>query len=260
MVTAYALSHLADRGVTVFFCDRTHTPNAQLLPFASHSRGLKRLEEHLAFSLPNQKQVWRSIVIQKILNQALALEYQQSDEYPDCIDQLRTIASTVLSGDTSNREGYAAQRYFPTQFGQTFTRDQDIVLNGLLNYGYAIVRGIIARSLVAHGFLVEKGVHHKNEFNSYNLADDFIEPLRPVVDFYIKNKMNNLYIKRVSYRDERALLYDIINYQIQIDGKVTTISTAAEVMVRSFVRVVRERDVTLLRLPALLELSRHSYE
>jgi len=178
-ITSQLLSACADHQFAVITVDQTHIPNGILLSYLPHSRALKVMRQQLAMSQPQKKRLWQIIIKQKLLNQACLLRHHKQRETATRLEQL---ANRVKSGDPDNFEAYGAQIYFPTLFGDAFTRNDDIVANGVLNYGYSIIRSAVARSLVGYGFLPAFGLHHCNEQNAFNLADDLMEPYRPIVD------------------------------------------------------------------------------
>lgn len=182
-LTSALLSALADAQIAVLTVGADHHPNGVLLPFLPHSRALKVMRAQLDTSQPMQKRLWQTIVQQKIRNQAAVLAH-----HPDASRETRALlamAEDVRSGDPDNLEGQAAQRYFRALWGEDFTRNQPRFVNAALNYGYAVVRAAIARSLVVYGFLPAFGIHHRSEQNAFNLADDLIEPYRPLVDAHV---------------------------------------------------------------------------
>lgn len=181
-LTAPLLSACAAAGIAVITVDDTHTPNGALLPYLPHSRALKVMRAQLALGRPLQKRLWQGIVRQKLANQAAVLRWRGADE---TAARVARLARQARSGDPDNVEGQAAQCYFPALFGAEFTRGQARFYNGALNYGYAIVRSAVARALVAHGFLPAFGLQHANEQNAFNLADDLLEPYRPLVDAWV---------------------------------------------------------------------------
>lgn len=183
-LTACLLSACADAQIAVLTVGADHHPNGVLLPFLPHSRALKVMRAQLAQSLPAQKRAWQSIVRQKIANQAAVLACHRADN-PHDTRALWTMSEAVRSGDPDNVEAQAAQRYFRTLWGLSFNRNQPRFYNAALNYGYAVIRAAIARSLVSYGFLPAFGLHHRSEQNAFNLADDLIEPYRPLVDAHI---------------------------------------------------------------------------
>ena len=182
-LTSSLLSALADAQIAVLTVGADHHPNGVLLPYLPHSLALKVMRAQLDASLPAQKRLWQIIVQQKIRNQAAVLA--QHANANSSVRTLLAMADDVRSGDTDNLEGQAAQRYFRALWGDDFTRNQPRFVNAALNYGYAVVRAAIARSLVAYGFLPAFGIHHRSEQNAFNLADDLIEPYRPLVDAHV---------------------------------------------------------------------------
>jgi CRISPR-associated protein Cas1 len=252
-ITAVALSKLAEHNITLFTCDQKRMPNGVLQPFQKHSRQVSVLHMQYTYSKPFKKRIWQRIVIQKLINQGKCLEYLNKEG----ADELYRISKTVDSGDSTNREAYGAKKYFQCLFGSEFTRRSDSVINAALNYGYAIMRGIVARSLVGYGFLPCLGIYHDNELNKFNLADDFMEILRPLVDLYVA--------KHVQPDDEfspsiRADLYNLVNMDILLNGEKLTVTNAVEEMVKSFVSASRNQDPSLLKLSELLPLQLHAYE
>lgn len=180
-LTAAALSAIAEAGVTAFLCDERHLPSAVVLPTNQYCRQRKLLLAQVTLPKPLQKQLWQQIVRQKIRNQAQCLRLLKKPG----AEALEALADAVRSGDGDNREAVAAAVYFPALFGENFSREQDCLQNAALNYGYAILRGCIARNLVVHGLEPCLGLHHCNTQNNFNLADDLIEPYRPMVDLYV---------------------------------------------------------------------------
>ncbi len=182
VLTSHLLSACMDAGVVVITVNAMHTPNGVMMPYLQHSRALKVMRLQMGLSVPAQKRIWQSIVQQKLRNQAAVLEFR------DCqpvARHLLYLASQVRSGNADNFEGQAAGAYFPALFYKGFTRAKDCFYNAALNYGYSIVRSALARSLVSYGFLPAFGLHHRSELNAFNLADDLIEPYRPLVDAWV---------------------------------------------------------------------------
>lgn len=146
-ISAAALERLAVSGITVFFCDEKHLPSAQLVAMNQFSRQHKMLYAQFELPRPIQKQLWKCIVQQKINNQAACLRLSGKAGF----EELEKMVQAVRSGDVTNVEAQAAACYFPKLFGQGFTRNDVCLQNAALNYGYAILRGAIARNLVMHG-------------------------------------------------------------------------------------------------------------
>lgn len=253
-ITIAALAKLVQNGVAIFVCDEKHTPCAIMMPFAQNSRqyGVTKLQESL--SLPLQKQLWQQIVKCKINNQAICLELNKQDS---AAQHLRSLIKKVNSGDSNNTEAFAAAAYFKALFGSNFVRNNDNdPLNAALNYGYAIIRGHIARLIASYGFLPMKGIHHKSELNAYNLADDFIEPFRPLVDLYVAQEAQTI---EVLTPQLKKMLYNLLNMDIKIAQQHHSVTYAAEKMIQSFSRCCQKTTKELL-LPTLVALRQHKYE
>ena len=175
-----ALAALAESDATLVICGRNHLPAALLLPLSDHSQVVWRISDQLAVSQPVRKQLWRQLVQGKIRAQAANLEAGTPAR-----SKLLAYAREVRSGDPKNLEAQAARVYWVNFVPEEalFRRDADADgLNALLNYGYAVVRAALARAIVAAGMLPALGLHHSNRSNGFCLADDLIEPLRPLVD------------------------------------------------------------------------------
>lgn len=244
-ITARLLAELAQRDITLLTCDTSHIPCGIHLPFQQHSRFLKTVKAQLAQTLPFRKNCWRAIAKRKILNQAACLKALGKANY----DALVRLANGVKSGDEENREGTAARIYFDTYMPDT-TRQEDNAVNAALNYGYSIMRAAVARALSAHGFLCAVGVHHRSELNQFNLADDFMEVLRPTVDLWTAKHITN----GIPFdKSHRAALVSLLNADVIIDGERQRITRATEIMAASYLAAVVSADVSKLKLAELPE-------
>lgn len=180
-ITSGAMEALLENNCALITCDSKSMPVGLMLPLYGNTTQNERFREQLAASVPLKKQLWQQTVQAKINNQAAALAICTGEE-SKC---MRVWANDVRSGDPDNLEARAAAYYWKTLFADMdgFTRDREgIPPNNLLNYGYAILRAIVARGLVASGLLPTLGIHHHNRYNAYCLADDIMEPYRPYVD------------------------------------------------------------------------------
>ncbi|WP_237442336.1 type II CRISPR-associated endonuclease Cas1 [Saccharibacter sp. 17.LH.SD] len=172
------LSACVTRGITLIIPDEKHHPAGLLLPFHQHHAQAEILSTQIDASQPLRKRLWQQLVMAKIKNQATVLAECNP---PDAII-LRQMTRRVMSGDPENIEAQAARFYWSRLFSKFTRADPDDKRNGLLNYGYAILRSAIARSCVASGLVPALGVHHSSRTNAFNLVDDLIEPFRPAVD------------------------------------------------------------------------------
>ncbi|WP_018922790.1 type II CRISPR-associated endonuclease Cas1 [Salsuginibacillus kocurii] len=239
IITQSVLSACASNRIALISCDNKKLPDGIFTSYHQHSRQLTVLNMQQSLSKPLKKRLWQQIVKQKIMNQANCLDSHGCEES----SKLLSIARQVESGDTSNREGYAAKIYFPQLFGSSFTRRANDSRNRLLNYGYSIMRSTIARSLVAYGFTPCLGIHHDSQTNPFNLADDFMEVLRPLVDMHIVELPPNNWDVNT-----RASIVNLLNKEVEINGAMYVASSAADEMVKSFVAVCRQNDISYLKL------------
>ena len=180
-ITQGALGALLGNNVAVITCDNSRMPSGLMLPLSANTTQSERFRHQIEASQPLKKQLWQQTIQAKIWNQAAVLHSQRG---LDC-GNMDAWAKQVKSGDSDNLEGRAAAYYWQNLFGNIkgFRRDREgMPPNNLLNYGYAILRAVVARSLVGSGLLPTLGIHHHNRYNAYCLADDIMEPYRPYVD------------------------------------------------------------------------------
>ncbi|MHB8579176.1 MAG: type II CRISPR-associated endonuclease Cas1 [Ignavibacteriaceae bacterium] len=179
-ITQGLLSSLLENNTAIVSCDNSHLPAGLFLPLSVNQIQSEKFREQIESSIPLRKQLWQQTISTKIRNQAWLL-----NEYKIPVNNMLRWAKDVRSGDPDNFEGRAAAYYWKNIFPEVleFTRDRfGVPPNNLLNYGYAILRAIVARSLVSSGLLPTLGIHHHNKYNAYCLADDIMEPFRPFVD------------------------------------------------------------------------------
>lgn len=172
------LSKLSSNNVSVIFCDNKHMPQSMLLNLDAHHVQQELFRYQINASEPLKKQLWQQIIKHKIANQALLLNKLKKNTNP-----LKYYASKVLSGDSNHREAVAAAYYWKHIFNFEFKRERNgMYPNLFLNYGYIILRAAVARALSGSGLLNTLGIHHHNKYNAFCLADDIMEPYRPLID------------------------------------------------------------------------------
>lgn len=182
-----ALNLLIDNNTAVIICNINHLPNGMFLNLNSHHIQQELFKNQINASAPLKKQLWQQTIVEKITNQGLLLQRITSKG-----NNFDFLASKVLSGDTSNMEGVAANFYWKTFFEFSFKRERfGDYPNNFLNYGYAILRAATARALSGSGLLNTLGIHHKSKYNAFALADDIMEPFRPIVDEKVAEIMKN---------------------------------------------------------------------
>lgn len=177
-ISITALNLLIENNSSVITCNKTHLPNGMFLNLNSHHIQQEVFKHQIAASVPLKKQLWQQTIVEKIKNQGLLL--QQITKRKNKFDFL---ARKVLSGDTTNMEAVAAKFYWKSFFDIEFKRERfGNYPNNFLNYGYAILRAATARALSGSGLLNTLGIHHKSKYNAFALADDIMEPFRPIID------------------------------------------------------------------------------
>ena len=182
-LTQPVLAKLLAANAGVVIGGENYQPAGMLLPISANTLSTQRLLDQIDMSEPRRKRLWQSVVMSKILAQACALEEREIDPAP-----VRSLAARVRSGDPDNVEATAAQRYWPLLFGPEFRRRTDAQnCNRLLNYGYAVLRASVARSVCGAGLHPSLGIHHRSRGNPFCLADDLMEPYRPLVDAEVRN-------------------------------------------------------------------------
>ena len=254
-VSSYMLQEFAKNEIALYVCDEKHLPNAVLLPLVKHSRHFKMLTRQIEAGKPLIKRLWQQIIVCKIKNQALCLKEMGLDGY----DKLLAMTKEVQSGDKTHVEAKAAAYYFRALYGDDFTRDNECIINSAMNYAYAIIRGLIARSIVCYGLEPSLGMFHHSELNSFNLADDLIEVFRPLVDLYVASHFDIAEVDADLTPQIKRDLFNIINYDMSVKGDKRIISNCIDMLVYSYSGAI-QGNRTDLELPELIPLQVHSYE
>lgn len=223
-ITAALLNELISKKIKVIFCDAKNNPSFELIPYIGDSVSSRRINEQIMWSQDMKDLVWQKIVIEKIKNQRLVLEKFNIDGYA-----LKEFENKVEKGDITNREGHAAKVYFNRIFGDGFTRNSDSEYNVYLNYGYSIILSQFNRSIAAKGYLTQLGIHHKNDFNPFNLASDLMEPFRPIVDDLAHS---------VNMNDFKDRMINLLNINVFIGGQNQTLANAINIYVASIFRAL----------------------
>ena len=222
-ISTYLLKELADNKINIIFCDEKHNPFGELSPYYSRHNTSKQIKEQIAWKKSAKDSLWSKIVENKILNQANLLKKINSYKYKLLIEYTKQINI----GDKTNREGHAAKVYFNELFGKSFSRNDNNSINAALNYGYAILLSTINKEKSSNGYLTQLGIHHKNEFNEFNLTCDIMEPFRIIIDNFVYfnkerefdsnykldiiNIFNNIY----KYSGKKYVLKDILKIYVK---------------------------------------------
>lgn len=225
-ITTGAMETLLENNAAVITCDSRSMPTGLMLPLYGNTLQNERFRDQLDASLPLRKQLWQQTVKQKIANQEVVLR-RYTDAETRC---MKAWVEDVRSGDADNLEARAAAYYWRNIFPEIpdFVRGRDgEPPNNLLNYGYAILRGVIARALVSTGLLPTLGIHHHNRYNAYCLADDIMEPYRPYVDELVIKIIHERSDYAELTKDLKAELLQIPVLDVVIDGKRSPLMIAA---------------------------------
>ncbi len=230
------LSALMENNCAVMICGKTHLPEGLFLPLSGNVLQSERFQAQIEASIPLKKQLWQQTIRQKILNQAGVLILKCGVPAKNML----AWANDVKSGDTENKEAVAAAYYWKEIFPEIdgFSRDRyGVFPNNFLNYGYAILRGVVARALVASGLLPTLGIHHHNRYNAYCLADDIMEPYRPFVDKLVLELLeNDKDCPKELTTDIKKYLLQIPVMEVRIDGKRSPLMNAAATTTTSLYR------------------------
>jgi len=248
--TQAVLNELMSNGGAFLTCDERRMPSGLLLPLDGNIVQTKRFRLQLEVSQPRRKGLWKQLIRAKIQMQgALLLERQGSDH------GLSKLIPSVRSGDTSNIEGQAARRYWQALFGSDFRRDRDAEdHNRLLNYGYAVLRASVSRAIVAAGLHPTLGLHHHNQYNSFCLADDVMEPYRPLVDRAVADLVDDHEGVPEINKETRQQLLQALTGSLIIGGETRTLFDALGRTASSLVQCLAgESDV--LELPTGFSIS-----
>ena len=225
---------LIENNTAIVWCNAKHHPVGMTLPFAANDTLSEKTRYQIKATEPFKKQLWKQTIETKILNQAAVLGYFNLPN-----QDLVNMSKQVLSGDTTNLEGRAAAKYWDKMlepFDTTRGRFEGAP-NHFLNYGYAILRATVARNLVGSGLLPVLGINHRNKYNAYCLADDIMEPYRPIVDQYLFEYINTAeFIPEELGKAEKAHILNLVNIDIVIEGKKSPLMVAVQRTTASLMR------------------------
>jgi CRISPR-associated protein Cas1 len=233
-ITSGLIQELQEENVALITCDRKHLPQSLLLPIEGNKTQQERYDFQIAASEPLKKQLWQQTIIQKIKNQAALLNhFSLREEY------LLPLIKNVKSGDSDNCEATAAAYYWKTFMGHVngFRREKEgPPPNNYLNYGYTILRGTMARSIVCAGLLPTLGIFHRNRYNAYCLADDLMEPYRPYVDELVYEMVNELGLTENLEKEHKTRLLKIPVIDVLIGGEKSPLMHATQKTAVSLVK------------------------
>lgn len=243
VMTGHLLNALSQYKITTIICNEQHLPHSQLNLIYGHFRQPAIIKEQINWPNERKELLWQKIIKQKISNQKQVLQRFYPNEDYSNFDK---YIAYVEPGDITNREGHAAKVYFNELFGKEFIRGADTVNNWALNYGYALLSSLITRIIITKGLLTELGIHHRNQYNSYNLSSDLMEVYRPFVDDLVKSNIVNEFGK-----DERRVLIEIFNQKIIIRGKKQYLANSIHIFVDSVIKYLTSEKETAIHFPLI---------
>ena len=244
-ITKTLLAKLLENNAAVVITDGKHLPAGLFLPLDANILQQERFTEQVGAPVPVRKQLWKQTILAKIRNQALVLKKFGMENAP-----LSALLQKVRSGDPGNIEAVAAQRYWKLLFsGQQFRRRRcGDPPNNLLNYGYAVLRALLARSLIGGGLLPLIGIHHRNRYNAFPLADDIMEPYRPFVDSIVYELSTQQAVEDLTPESKKALL-GIPAVTVTMGGEQSPLMVAASRTASSLQKCFHNQSSSLLAFP-----------
>ncbi len=230
VITTSLITMLSKKKIKVIFCDEKYNPECELVSYQNNFYSYRKIKEQINFVGKAQK-CWQEIVKMKIINQAKnLLLMKKENEY----SMLMNYANEVEEDDRTNREGHSAKVYFNALFGTDFNRSQNNNINMFLNYGYSIVLSTINREIKMLGYLTELGIHHIGESNPYNLTCDLMEPIRPLVDYFvITNKVNV-----DSFKTE---FVKMLNYEVMYNSQKMFLDNAIHLYIVDILNAIKNQ-------------------
>lgn len=237
-ITTSLLAELSKKKIKVIFCDEKRNPSSELIGYYGSHDTSNKIRKQIQWNRNIKEAVWTEIVTEKIRKQKELLEYLGKEESELLDDYIKEIHIN----DETNREGHAAKVYFNALFGLDFTRTADNLTNAALNYGYSIILSTFNREVVANGYITQLGLFHDNMFNQFNLSSDLMEPFRILIDQEV------LYMEMEEFgHKEKMQLVNILNHEIQMDGKVQYVNNAIKIYCKSIFDALNENDSSLIR-------------
>ncbi|TPR42407.1 type II CRISPR-associated endonuclease Cas1 [Apilactobacillus micheneri] len=218
VITTELISQLNFHDVKIVFSDDNHNPCCETVNYYPNNRSLDKLEKQYNWSSNRVNILWTKIINNKIINQINVLKF-----YNHNTETLENELSKLELGDVSNREAVVARKYFMLLFDKKFSRRDFSPMNAALNYGYSILLSTFNRSIVLNGYLTEIGIHHHSDENNFNLGSDFMEPFRPIVDYWLANKKFNQLTPDIKFS-----LVELLNVEIKYNGKNMVLNNAID--------------------------------
>lgn len=245
-LTVRLLARLSEYKIVLIVCDISMMPIGVYTVFNGHHKGYKIQKIQIELPEHFKGELWRCLIKERLSNQYKCL-YSKFKDKETSLNTLSEYCELVEHYDSTNREGLGARIYFKSLFGDNFSRnDSSNNINSFLNFGYAIIRSCFCRAIVAHGLNPAFGVFHRNEFNSFNLADDLMEIYRPIIDEYV---CSNFIEKDSLDRKDKLNIINILNYYIMHNGEKINVASSIEKFVISYINAIKDNNLNILSFP-----------
>lgn len=241
IVTARLLAEFGKNSISLIVCDEKYNPTSILYPYNYHFKQLEVFNNQLQLTEKIKAILWQNIVKKKIENSIKVIEMTTKDE--DLLLKLNEFLNEVKENDETNREGLTAKMYFRSIFGSNFIRFYDDKINAALNYGYTIIATAIIRNLAVFGLNTYLGIHHNSKINNFNLAYDFLEPYRCLVDKYVYDNVEKLTYP-LSFSTRKDLI-NLLNKEVIHQNKKFTVEYSIGLIIKSYIKSFSTGEITL---------------
>lgn len=247
ILTTRLLAELGKNAISLIVCDERFEPTSIMYPYNYHFKQLDVFSHQLEIDDSIKNEFWNQIVKRKIKNSIRVLEMTSKEEFP--ISKLTEYINEITDGDSKNREGLAAKMYFRSLFGSDFIRFYDDNVNAALNYGYTIIASAIIRNLAVYGLNTYLGIHHSSKINNFNLAYDFLEPYRSVVDKFVYDNKDDIVLP-LSFEFRKKLI-NLLNKEVLHQNKKYTIEYSIGLLIKSYIKSFSSGEIKL-DLPSII--------
>lgn len=247
ILTTRLLAELGKNAISLIVCDEKFEPTSIMYPYNYHFKQLDVFSHQLEIDDSIKNEFWNQIVKRKIENSIRVLEMTSKEEFP--ISKLTEYINEITDGDSKNREGLAAKMYFRSLFGSDFIRFYDDNVNAALNYGYTIIASSIIRNLAVYGLNTYLGIHHSSKINNFNLAYDFLEPYRSVVDKFVYDNKDDIVLP-LSFEFRKKLI-NLLNKEVLHQNKKYTIEYSIGLLIKSYIKSFSSGEIKL-DLPSII--------
>lgn len=247
ILTTRLLAELGKNAISLIVCDERFEPTSIMYPYNYHFKQLDVFSHQLEIDDSIKNEFWNQIVKRKIENSIRVLEMTSKEEFP--ISKLTEYINEITDGDSKNREGLAAKMYFRSLFGSDFIRFYDDNVNAALNYGYTIIASAIIRNLAVYGLNTYLGIHHSSKINNFNLAYDFLEPYRSVVDKFVYDNKEDIVLP-LSFEFRKKLI-NLLNEEVLHQNKKYTIEYSIGLLIKSYIKSFSTGEIKL-DLPSII--------